>query len=222
MPSWADFNTRRYGATPADAIRFNKMVELVPSGSDVIEVGAGDGYLGERLVKEKHCRYQGFDISAASVDLARKMGRNVSLLDVVEKPLPVTQPVDVIVAGEIIEHVVDTTALLRKLRAALKSGGLLILTTPNLASFGRRLLLLFGRNPHMEVALDLKGGEAGHLRYFVRDTLVELLKHAGFEAETVVSDRVNLTAGGFGLAWPARICPALGRSLIVRARAVEE
>jgi SAM-dependent methyltransferase len=54
---------------------------------------------------------------------------------------------DVVIAADVIEHLVDTDQFLRELYRILKSNGRLIVTTPNLAFWLSRLRLLLGRVP---------------------------------------------------------------------------
>jgi len=219
MTDWEKFNTRRYITNPPLRRRLEVVIDWVEEGKSVVELGAGDGFLGEHLIEKKKCEYQGFDLSQNCVQRANDLGRNVEQLDVVEDEIQISAPVDYVVAAELLEHIVDTTAFLRKLRPLLATDGRLIITTPNLATLGRRLLLFVGKNPHMESALDLVGNEAGHIRYFIRSTLTQLLNHAGFRVETFASDQVSFSNRGTGpkLYWLARLWPTMGQTLIVKA-----
>src|SRR3989339_802639 len=72
---------------------------------------------------------------------------------------------DIVIAGEIIEHIFDTDLFLAEIRRVLKSGGKLLISTPNIASLGRRLLLFFGGNPIIELSPN-EPDSSGHIRYF--------------------------------------------------------
>ena len=66
----------------------------------------------------------------------------------VSSHLPVEEgSFDVVVAGEIIEHVPNPDLLLREIRRALRPGGTLIVSTPNLVSWANRLLVPLGVQP---------------------------------------------------------------------------
>jgi len=71
----------------------------------------------------------GVDIDAEGVEILRQEGHNVLCADAATMDLGRT--FDVIVAGEIIEHVSNAGQVLSNLRAHLGDGGVLILTTPN-------------------------------------------------------------------------------------------
>jgi SAM-dependent methyltransferase len=61
---------------------------------------------------------------------------------------------DVVGAFEVIEHLWNTDNMIIEVRRVLRQGGLFILTTPNLASWVNRLLLLFGYLPfHYECSI---------------------------------------------------------------------
>lgn len=97
---------------------------------------------------------------------------------------------DLVYCGEIIEHLTDPDHLLDEVYRVLKCGGLLIITTPNLAGWINRLLLFLGYQPFAtEVSYRFDVGKpclirrkemAGHLRAFTAKSLKELLVMHGF------------------------------------------
>ncbi len=129
---------------------------------------------------------------------------------------------DIIFAGEIIEHLVETDSFLVNIHRIVKPGGQLILTTPNLASLGRRLLLLVGLNPFVEVSPTepVSGLEpVGHLRYFVKRSLVSLLERHGCLVNHITSD--CLAIGPWNSAFLGRMIPSLAWRFILLATAAE-
>lgn len=100
--------------------------------------------------------------------------------------------VDVVVVSEVIEHVVDTDSVLEEALRVLVPGGVLVLSTPNLAAWYNRVLLAAGIQPvFSEVSLKgiygRPGSEVvGHLRLFTRRALEGLLDASGFEQVEIV------------------------------------
>jgi SAM-dependent methyltransferase len=87
---------------------------------------------------------------------------------------------DVVLAGEIIEHIVDTEGFLREIGRVLSPGGAVVLTTPNILWWKHRLELLAGRYP---AALDHRlryGDDFGHVRAFTPAILRGLLEETGY------------------------------------------
>ncbi len=93
---------------------------------------------------------------------------------------------DVVVLSEVIEHLVDTDRVFDEARRVLTPGGTFLVTTPNLAAWFNRLLLVAGVQP---VFSEVSGRKVfgrpgrdvvGHLRLFTRRALVEMLHEAGF------------------------------------------
>jgi len=124
---------------------------------------------------------------------------------------------DVVFAGEIIEHIYDTDAFLQEVYRVLKYDGDLILTTPNLATLGRRILLLFGKNPLIENSLR-RDDSSGHIRYFIIETLLELLSLNGFKVVKVASTVINFTKNGsIKTRMLAKLFPSLGSTIIIKA-----
>jgi len=104
---------------------------------------------------------------------------------------------DFIFAGEVIEHLKKTDNLIQQSVFHLKSGGYFIVTTPNLAAWYERLLLLFGILPVMCEVSDYsrvfgrrllyrimgktESRPVGHLRLFTPAALRELCEYHGLE-----------------------------------------
>ena len=188
-------NIQRYGFS-IDNIRIWKIKRFIykylkPS-SIILDIGCGDGILTQGLVN-KH-KVIGLDYSesilrnAINKGILPKIGnleKGISLMD---------NFCDIIVAGEVIEHLQDTDLFLREIRRILKPDGVCILSTPNLASLPRRLKLLFGINPSMEASPTF-GNPAGHLRYFTYSLLYRLLK---FHKLKVIEFQSNLIPKRFG------------------------
>jgi 2-polyprenyl-3-methyl-5-hydroxy-6-metoxy-1,4-benzoquinol methylase len=89
---------------------------------------------------------------------------------------------DVIWAGEVIEHVADTSGWLSEVRRVLRPGGRLLLSTPAHGPLTRLRTGLSGRA--FARAFDPEGE---HLRFYTRATLSRLLEEFRFEAVDVAA-----------------------------------
>ena len=100
---------------------------------------------------------------------------------------------DCVVCCEVIEHIVDTDRLLSELKRVLKPGGVLVLSTPNLASALNRVFVLLGWQP-LSTEVSTRRSDygnplrkpltpAGHVRSYTFRALVEQAKDAGFFVE---------------------------------------
>jgi len=124
---------------------------------------------------------------------------------------------DVIIAGEIIEHIFDTDFFLEEIKRILKPNSPLFVSTPNIASLGRRLMLLFGLNPFIETSASQEN--SGHIRYFTFKSLERLFKKHGLKIIKSKSDLINFSNNkNVNSKCLAKIFPALGQSIIVLAR----
>jgi len=96
---------------------------------------------------------------------------------------------DLVIAGEIIEHMVlDPMHLLLESRRVLRDGGTLIVTTPNVGSLLSVAKVLEGKdNPQIFFLYgrpDASGcSETGHMREYTLSELGEIVKAAGFEVD---------------------------------------
>lgn len=82
---------------------------------------------------------------------------------------------ETVICSQMIEHVPDTERILRELRRVLKTGGYLILGTPDYATWQWRVV----EPIYHRVLPDAYAGE--HVTHFTRESVVAALRTAGFE-----------------------------------------
>ena len=160
----------------------------------IVDVGCGDGS-ATSLVSDLSARNTviGVDWSATALARARARGLLVVQGGVDTSGLPLPDGcADVVIMSELIEHLVDTDSAVDEIRRVLRPGGVLLLSTPNLAAWFNRVLVGLGIQPvFSEVSLrgiyGRPGREVvGHLRLFTRRALVEFLTARGFSCERVL------------------------------------
>lgn len=122
---------------------------------------------------------------------------------------------DLVFCGEVIEHLFSPDALLVDLKALLNPGGIIILSTPNLAYWLNRILLLIGVSPlFLENSSRRKLGRRfrflgqgnrteGHIRLFTFGALKEFVLLNGFDLARTRAAAV----------WPNPVDRALARVL---------
>lgn len=155
----------------------------------VLDVGCGDGtaaataapfLAGHRIV--------GVDWSQDALRRARARLPYPVRGELTDGGLPFASAVaDAVLFSEVVEHLVDPDAALDEIRRVLRPGGHLMLSTPNLAAWYNRALLLAGVQPvFSEVSLRAIHGRpgkevVGHLRLYTARALREFVAASGFE-----------------------------------------
>lgn len=214
------FNTNRYGefdySKDIDVVRLPKLLAGINPKDHVLDIGCGDGKVMERILSSG-ATAEGLEISERSLKIAKKKGLSVHKINILEPwAHKLESKFDIVVAGEIIEHLYDTDMFLQQIRKVLKKGGKLKLSTPNVASLGRRIYLLFGKNPMLEFRLGKD--EAGHMRYFTFAALKELIESNGFEVKKMEGTVVNFdNSGNLCSKFLADIFPTISSTIVVTA-----
>ncbi|MCK1795794.1 class I SAM-dependent methyltransferase [Streptomyces sp. XM4193] len=154
----------------------------------ILDIGCGDGSAAATAapILRPH-RLVGVDWSQ---DALRRANRHLTAVrgGLDDPGLPFASgSADAVLFSEVIEHLVDPDAALDELRRVLRPGGHLLLSTPNLAAWYNRALLLGGVQPvFSEVSMRGIYGRpgkqvVGHLRLYTARALRQMLPAAGFE-----------------------------------------
>ncbi|MDO9464798.1 MAG: class I SAM-dependent methyltransferase [bacterium] len=182
---------------------------------NVLDIGCYDGAFLS-LIKHRNNNFYGIEASDYGVKECIKKRINIKQIFFDDKTkIPFEDNFfDLIIAGEIIEHIYDTDFFLDEILRLLKPNAMLIISTPNIASLGRRLLLMLGISPIIELSLNKNTG-SGHIRYFTFATLKDLLEKHFLKVLVKKSDVVNLSRDGkFKISFLAKIIPSFGQSII--------
>jgi 2-polyprenyl-6-hydroxyphenyl methylase / 3-demethylubiquinone-9 3-methyltransferase len=119
---------------------------LVPpaavDGALLVDVGCGAGLLAPHLAGKGY-RHVGIDLTVSALEQARTHGVRPLNGDAVALPLADTTA-DVVVAGEILEHVTDLPGTVAELCRILRPGGLLVLDTLNATAVSRLIVVHLG------------------------------------------------------------------------------
>lgn len=195
------------GLAPSDAgLREAFLLEKVARESEsvgralrVLDVGCGEARFAAALVRVG-MEVVAVDVAEEPLRRARAHHPDLDLrLVTPEALLPLEDAsFDVVWAGETIEHVADTAGWLSELRRVLRSGGLVLLSTPDHGPLSRWRLAV--STPTFEAHFDPR---SDHLRFYTRGTLAVLLGDFGFEEVAV--------AGAGGLPGARRVLLASGR-----------
>jgi 2-polyprenyl-3-methyl-5-hydroxy-6-metoxy-1,4-benzoquinol methylase len=146
--------------------------EYCRQGSTVLDLGAQPFIISCALKR------MGYNVIAFDVDprpykrIAEACNVNIVGCDLERNELGINNA-DCVVFTEVLEHLhyYYVPLVLIKINRALKAGGVLVLTTPNIASLFRRLRILLGKQLIYHY----------HVREYTMKEVISLLRGAGFE-----------------------------------------
>lgn len=158
----------------------SKIINLVKPNSKVLDVGCAQGYLARELLKKK-CEIIGIDNDKESLNITKRYCKKVILSDLDDFNNNLNEKFDVIIFGDILEHLKEPLLLLKKLKKNIKGSGYILVSTINIANIYVRLNLLFGRFDYTEKGILDKT----HLRFFTLKTFKNLIKEAEFKIKKI-------------------------------------
>ena len=153
------------------------MMALVGANKRVLDVGCSTGYLAKAL-REHGNAVSGIEYDQASADKARPFLDHVVVGDL-EAPGIYDDfedaSFDVVVFGDVLEHLRDPLPVLRGARRLLVPGGSVVISVPNIAHGDVRLALLRGKFDYRSTGLL----DETHVRFFTRSNLDAFVKLLG-------------------------------------------
>ncbi len=150
------------------------------SAGRVLELGCGEGALAAAYkARNPRAHYTAVELHGPAAAVARgRVDRlhegDFAALDLAE--LAADGPFDLAVMGDVLEHMADPWAVLRRLRELLAPDGVLAISVPNVGHWSVLAEAMAGRWPAEDAGLF----DRTHLRWFTLDSLGRTLGDTGF------------------------------------------
>lgn len=156
-----------------------------------LEIGCHKGATGAALKRKFYpLHYVGIEVNARAADVARTRLDEVIVGDIlsmsIESHASLRVPFDLIVLSDVLEHLYDPWATLRRLRRLLAPKGRIYVSLPNVRNFALINRLAMGHWTYEpQGLLDIT-----HIRFFTRAEAVRMFAETGFRvlAEESVLD----------------------------------
>ena len=180
--SYFDFHRDRYGLLA-------KIFSDNYNGKEqkFLEIGA---YLGHLCMIAKLIGFDAYGIDVArfvdiSIEDSKVYGYKLSVCDLSKEAIPFeSEFFDLVSLSETLEHLnFHPSKALQEAYRVLKTGGLLVVTTPNLLRLNNRIKMLIGRSINSDLASDYHEGI--HFREYSPAEVSYLLNRAGFSTVVV-------------------------------------
>jgi 2-polyprenyl-3-methyl-5-hydroxy-6-metoxy-1,4-benzoquinol methylase len=194
------------GSTHAD------VVLLVGESKRVLELGPATGYMS-RSFRDRGCTVTGIEVDPHMAKRAAEFCERVIVGDLDELDLAEElgdERFDAIVAADVLEHLRDPLAALRRLEPFLSDDGAFVLSLPNIAHGSVRLALLGGEFRYSDIGLL----DRTHLTFFTRETIEEMLDAAELGIAELHRHELNLDASE--VPFDADVVPAELRAALDR------
>jgi len=180
--------------------KYKTIIDMIGASKKILDIGCGNGKLGELIKNElKDVEVYGVDISSNALKAAKKRGLITVKQNVDGKKLKFKDNTfDLVICGDIIEHVYNNFFLLKEIKRILKKGGRLIVSVPNVNAWYNRFLSLIGKMPCFldSTEEDIQAtpffkNALGHIRAFNKDAIIKLLSEAGFKIKKIKGIGLN-------------------------------
>ncbi len=183
---------RRFKVARRRLHTISRLLDKAPASLRILDVGCSRGnFLAAGAKLGFHM--EGVEPAPGIATAARAQGLLVHTGLLADIRLPPAS-FDAITLFEVIEHLREPVPLLRECHRVLKSGGLLVLSTGNTASW--TVAAMQERWDYFQIARD-----GGHISFFNPRSLALLAVRAGFAAERIETSRVKFHEKGEVAHW---------------------
>ena len=188
------FDSKRYEPPVIDLSNKNTshalLVELTGSHKTVLEVGTSTGYIS-KILKGRGNRVVGIEIDPEAASIAKNYCDRIIVGDIENLDLEsLFEPdyFDVVVLGDVLEHLQWPDVFLRRIKRHLKPAGYLLVSLPNIAHGDVILNLLMGKFQYTEAGLLDKT----HFRFFTLKDIAEFFDTLGYQIADLHTTTVEL------------------------------
>jgi len=162
-----------------------EIAALVPATARrVLDVGCAGGRLGELLKRRGATEVVGVEVNREAAETAKGRLDRVFQADVQDLELPYEDGYfDCIIYGDVLEHLTDPWRVLSRHARLLGPEGRIVCSLPNVAHISVIAGVLNGRWEYQAAGIL----DRSHLRFFTRQTSLDLLQSAGYRALSVAA-----------------------------------
>jgi SAM-dependent methyltransferase len=183
-------------------MRLLALLDPARDGARLLDVGCGNGYLSNLLTQK------GFIVTGIEHPLGFD-GPPPAIVHDLELPLPpLPGPFDVIVIGDVLEHLRRPGDLLENLRPHLAPNGKILASLPNSGNLYFRLHILFGSFPEDEKGLF----DRTHLHFWMLANWRGLFVRSGYTFEVAGVTGIPVGLAIPSLRWLDGVCYHLARA----------
>jgi SAM-dependent methyltransferase len=143
------------------------------------------------MLIDKGCTVVGVEPDPRAAEEARRNGLDVHVGSIENRAFrdQLVGPFDVVIAADVLEHLVDPAPVLDHFKQWLAPGGKAIIALPNLATWEVRSRLFFsGHFEYTETGIM----DRTHVHFFTWDSFNQLAKQQGWATEAVMFDGWNI------------------------------
>lgn len=152
-------------------------------GNSLLDLACGDGLM-TGMFAQKVSRVVGVDANSKILAEARKRQPEIEFHESLVEDLDLNEKFDTVTMLDLLEHVVDPIALLKKAASFLNNDGVLIVHVPNAQAINRRLAVLMGTLENCEELSPFDINVAGHRRSYSLTSLKADIAAAGLKCES--------------------------------------
>ncbi len=164
-----------------------EVIDRIPAGANrILDLGCGAGAMGRGIrTRWGDVKLIGIEKDEDRAIEAKAYYDRVILADAgTWTPDFEAESFDAIILADVLEHVDNPSALLKRYVPYLAPHGVLVLSVPNIRYYEVLAGLAEGRFDYQECGIL----DRSHLRFFTRKTLVELLESSGLQIETLAAN----------------------------------
>ncbi len=177
---------RQHGFSPTQL----EIIKLVGKNKIILEVGPSTGYMTRAFLKND-CTIDVVELNKESLTKLPRSVRKVINHSIEDSSTEsfLSKDYDFIVMSDVLEHLINPSAVLKMLRRLATDKTKLLVSLPNIASWPMRKQLFFKGNFEYQDSGLL---DRTHLHFYSVDTLPQLLLENGWKVEKIVGTIIRL------------------------------
>lgn len=196
-----------------DKLNHDLLSRLPTDARRVLEVGCGSGALARAYrALNPNVHYTGVEVAGEAARKATDACNDIVRGDIETQPcldaldqLRGDPGWDLLVLGDVVEHLLDPLRALAELRTRMSAGAICVACIPNIGHVSIIHQLLRARWNYADAGLL----DRTHLRFFTQPTMVELFQQAGWTVRECVARVIQPEASDRAVAPLLALAPAL-------------